>query len=239
MGLLKLTAMSQAKMCVSARKAHNSRVLSPRTTPGSELASKQAQALVLVVVGLASGCLVTDPIDFERPRNNPPTFVVEYQPKLQVGDIKYVNNRNAASFSLRVRDPDVTQDLEVRWRVMTSDEVQPSRTIPLPAANGALVRDITIPVERTQLRDNQCHRVEVAVSSAFDEFPGAPDNPALFLATVDPDDIALFTFWIWEGDENGNDADKLIETCPTTTYSPPAASVGGTGGVAGVNGEGR
>jgi hypothetical protein len=158
-----------------------------------------------------------------------------------VGDIKYVDNDNAASFSLRVRDPDVTQELKFRWRVMTSDEVQQSLTFSLAAANGALIRDITIPVERTQLRDNQCHRVEVAVSSAFDEFPGAPDNPALFLATVDPDDIALFTFWIWEGDENG-DADKLIETCPTTTYAPPAASLagsGGAGGVAGQNGEGR
>jgi hypothetical protein len=237
MGLLKLTGMSQAKMCVSVQKAHNSRVLPPQTAPGSGLASKLAQALVLVVVGLASGCLVTDPIDFERPRNNPPTFVVEYQPKLQVGDIKYVDNDSAASFSLRVRDPDVTQILEFRWRVMTSDDVQQSLTFPLAAANGALIRDISIDVNSTQLRDNQCHRVEVAVSSAFDEFPGAPNNPALFLATVDPDDIALFTFWIWEGDENG-DADKLIETCPTTTYAPPAASVAGAGGVDGENGEG-
>jgi len=234
MGLLKLTAMSQAKMCASARNAHNSSVLPPPTEPGSRFASSLAQALVLAVVGLASGCLVTDPIEFERPSNNPPAFVVEYRPKLQVGDIKYVDNSRPASFSLRVRDPDVTQALEARWRIFTRDDAQPPRqTIPL-AATGALIRDVRIDIESTQLRADECHRVEVAVSSTFVTFAGAPDNPALFLETTDPDDVALFTFWIWEGDENSNDPEKLVDTCPTTTYMPPAATVAGAGGAGGV-----
>lgn len=186
------------------------------------------------MVSLVAGCLVTDPIEFERPRNTPPAFVTERPPKLQVGDIKYVDNRSAASFSLRVRDPDVDQELEVRYRVLTGDEVQPGQAIPLPPANGALIRDVTINLQGTQLRANQCHRVEVAVSSAFDELASSLDNPTLFLLTVDREDVALFTFWIWEGDQNTNDAEKLIDTCPTTTFMPPAAGAGGVGGVGGV-----
>lgn len=202
-------------------------------TLGSRLALIAFRAVGLAALGLASGCLVTDPIEFERPRNNPPAFVAEQPARLQVGEIKYVDNRQAASwpFTLRIRDVDVTQDLEARWRIVTVGDDMPMRapTIFLPAT-GEVTRDFDIIIESTRLRTDNCHRVEIAVSGSFDKpFEGDPEDLTEFTDRSDREDLALFSFWIWEGERASNDPAKIVDTCVTRTYEPPVVSGGGAG----------
>jgi hypothetical protein len=189
---------------------------------------------VLAVLGLvASGCLVADPIDFEPPRNNPPAFVIEQRPKLQVGDILFVDNRAAPSWSytFRVRDPDVTQPLEVHWRIINGSDADPDRepTKSLPV-NGSTIREFDIVISSVRLNSDECHRIEVAVSGSFlKPFEGDDEEFGLFLERSDRDDLALFSFWIWEGELSSNDSQKLIDTCMARPSEPSVVSAGASG----------
>ena len=234
MGCLKLTGMSQAKMCVAARRSSKSKALGASDALGLRLALHLGQALVLAVLGLASGCLVTDPIDFEPPRNNPPAFVIEQRPKLQVGDILFVDNTVAPSwtYTFRVRDADVTEPLEVHWRIINGSNSNPRREPTLPLlATGSTIREFDIVISR--LNSDECHRIELAVSGSFRKpFEGDEEDLTLFLDRSDRDDLAVFTFHIWEGESSSNDSQKLVDTCLARSFEPSVV----TGGAAGEDG---
>lgn len=194
----------------------------------------RAQALVLVVLASISGCVVTDPIDFEPPANNPPAFVMERPPKLQMGEIKYVLARSAPSwtFTLRVRDQDVDQDLELQWRIVAGGEPRLRKPTIVWPATGEQVREVSIVVNQGELEPDTCHRIEIAVSSSFVQpFEGEMEDLTRF-ADVGPNrfDIALFPFWIWEGMPSANDPTKLVETCGAQPVQM-AATAPGDGGL--------
>jgi hypothetical protein len=218
MGPSKLTAMSQAKMCDSAQISSNHGALRPRVSLGARLASLSAQALVLAVLGSLSGCVVTDPIDFEPPANNPPAFVMERPPKLQMGDIKYVRKQSAPSwtFTLRVRDQDVEQELEMQSRIVTSGEPRDRKATRIVPATGEQVREFSIVVDQGEIEPDTCHRIEIAVSGSFVRpFEDETEDLTRF-ADVEVEnrfDVAIFTFWIWEGEPSANDPTKLVATC--------------------------
>lgn len=197
---------------------------------------------MIAVLGSLSGCLVTDPIEFDRPANNPPAFVMERPPKLQLGEIKYLSARDVPSgwkFTLRVRDQDVDQELEAQWRIVTGGTARKRKSTIIIPATGAQVRELTIPVDQGELDTDSCHRVEIAVSGSFVKpFEGDMEDLTRF-ADVDVDDrfdIAMFTFWIWEGEPNANDPAKLVETCGAQLFIAP--TVAGAGGTADTAGEG-
>lgn len=174
------------------------------------------------------GCLVTDSVDFEAPVNHPPTFVRRPGADLDNGDMKFVRNLGVPSwpFSLRVRDEDVNQDLEVRWRIVTRAAGSSNREIIALPARGELTRDFDLVIQSGQLSTDSCHRIDIAVSGSF---AGRVDDPTVFDVVTDPDDIAYFNFTIFEGQPNSNDPAKLIETCPTEVVDQPMATTGAAG----------
>jgi len=158
---------------------------------------------------------------------------MERPPKLQMGEIKYVSASGVSSapswtFPLRVRDVDVDQELEMQWRIFTSSgpkERKPTRIVP---ATGEQVREFSITVDKGQLVTDSCHRIEIAVSSSFVKpFEDESEDLTRF-ADVDVAnrfDVALFTFWIWEGEPSANDPNKLVETCGAQLVQMTATTV--------------
>lgn len=231
-------------MCDSGQISSNHGALRPQTGFGARLASLRAKALVLAALGTASGCVVTDPIDFEPPVNNPPAFVMERPPKLQMGEIKFVSASSASSppswtFPLRVRDVDVDQELEMQWRIVTGGVPQSRKATQVVRA-GEQVRDVPITVSRGELETDTCHRIEVAVSGSFVKpFDDETEDLTRFaeVEVANRFDVAFFTFWLWEGDPSANDPPKLVETCGAQPVQVTATSPDSTGGAAGIAGE--
>lgn len=196
---------------------------------------------MLAVLGSLSGCVVTAPIDFEPPANNPPAFVMERPPKLQMGEIKFVEAEDAPSwtFNLRVRDQDVDQELEMQWRIVTSGVPRDRNLTRIVPATGEQVREFSITVDLGKLDTDSCHRIEVAVSGSFVRpFDDESEDLTRF-ADVEVEnrfDVALFTFWIWEGGPNANDANKLVQTCGAQPVQVTATGSAGISGAAGVDG---
>jgi hypothetical protein len=178
--------------------------------------------------------VVTDPIDFQPPPNNPPAFVMERPPKLQMGEIKYVLARSQPTwtFPLRVRDQDVEQDLELQWRIVTGGNARDREPTAVWPATGDQVREVSITVRQGDLKTDSCHRIEIAVSSSFERpFEGEMEDLTQF-AEVAPQnrfDVALFTFWIWEGMPSANDPTKLVDTCGAQPVQMTATAPGDAG----------
>lgn len=216
-------------MCDSAIKLNDFEAMSRRIPLGAQLASRWVKVVGMAVLGLASGCVVTDPIEFERPANSPPQFVIDRSDKIQPGSIQYVrasSNPNSWTFPFVVRDADVKQKLEVRWRIfsgMTGDR-KLTQTIP---ATGLELREFSINVDRGDLMVDSCHRVEIGVSGSFDRPSDGIDDDFSGQSIYDydePFDFDLFSFWIWEGDPNASDPANLVATCATGVIEPPVTT---------------
>lgn len=192
---------------------------------------------MIAVPSLLSGCVVTDPIEFDQPVNNPPMFVDRPGSQLNVAALKWVANDDPAApswpFRFRVRESDLTQQLEAHWRIVLDGNTNPDRkdTIQIPPTRtGSLTRDFEIVINNTDLVADNCHRIDVAVSGSFEQpAPGDPEDRSQFDNRTERDDIARFTFWIWEGDPDNADYQKLIETCRAETVVPPTVPTGGAG----------
>jgi hypothetical protein len=194
----------------------------------------------MAALGVLTGCVVTDPIDFERPANNPPQFVLDSRPSaIQLGSIQYVRAASAPSwtFDFLVRDTDVNQPLDVHWRIYTGNQPGFRKTTQRLPATGSELRELGIIVDSSgDLDIDSCHRVEIGVSSSFTlPFDGVDDDLRGFDEREDPFDYDLFTFWIWEGDPTTRDPMNLVATCDTGVIQPPATT--GAGGAAGTAGE--
>lgn len=191
----------------------------------------------MVALGSVSGCVVTDPIDFDPPVNNPPQFVLDRGAPLQPGSIKYVSREGTeptVTFNFQIRERDVEQDLEVHWRIYsgsTPGDRKLTLLLPAPGA-GKLLRDLSIPVNRVDLENDTCHRVDIAVSASFTRFDDGTEDlsPATFDLRSDRFDYDQFTFWIWEGSPTDNEPTKLVDTCGAQPFVPVATGVGGAAG---------
>jgi hypothetical protein len=195
------------------------------------------------MVGLraVSGCVVADKIEFYEPVNSPPVFPAEQPSKIQIGQIVYVDKNDGSpgwSFTFRVRDADVKQELSANWRIRRNtnpndpSEVNEKRSRVTVQLTGTDTRDFLITVDPVQLVFDNCHRVEIAVSGSFEE--QSEGEELGFTQRDDRDDLALFSFWIWEGDPSAPDAAKLVETCGAQLFRPTVPT--GAGGSAGMGG---
>jgi hypothetical protein len=177
---------------------------------------------------------VTDSVEFDPVVNNPPTFVKRPGSKLAFpGEIKFVKRSDAASWSfpLRVRDADRDQDLELHSRIVTSMNRDPDRaeTRLLPAT-GSLTRDFEYVINSGELLTDNCHRIDLVVSGSFNHpLEGDEEDLQDFEGRTDPDDFASYTFWIWEGEPDSFDAQKIVETCKIEAYKQPTATMGTAG----------
>jgi hypothetical protein len=185
---------------------------------GARLAvSRLATCCVAGALGaLVPGCLVTNPVDFDSDEGSPPMLLDLPTAKVPLGEHAWVDTTSGVSswrFAVRVRDEDVTQDLQARWRVVTkTEQTPPFESLDLPF-NGTLLRDFDLLLEAGQLDMGKCHRLEVVVSSGFLD----PNRAALFDIPAVPGDLASGEWWIWEGpgDLAASDALKaeLLDSC--------------------------
>jgi hypothetical protein len=170
------------------------------------------------VVALAlSGCLVTDPIEFEAEQGSPPVLLDIPGTPTPLGHIVWLDSRAQSSWrlTLRVRDEDLGQALTAHYRFVREGESTPDfepRVDVRPT--GTLTRDFDISIQAGQLRVGECHRLDVAVSGSF--FEGR-DSPIFFDEVREEGDLARGTFWLWEGqgEEVATQQEKarLVESC--------------------------
>jgi hypothetical protein len=199
------------------------------------------------MVGLraVSGCVVTDKVEFYEPVNSPPVFPAGEQPsRLQLGQIIFLvkgGDEPDWTFTFRVRDADINQELRVQWRILRNvinlnqrmevNEQRAAQTVPV---SGTDTRDFDIKVRRDQLEFDNCHRIEIGVSGSFEE--ALPGEEKAFLERDDDDraDIAQFSFWVWEGDPTAPASAKLVETCAAKLFQPvvPTEPSGAAGAAA-------
>jgi hypothetical protein len=145
-----------------------------------------------------SGCLVTEEITFEEEPNSPPVILTRSgQP--EIGTNVWIDNSTQSEWQLRVqvRDENVDQPLEARWRIQTQDQMQPP-FVSRPILGGTEpVRELDIFVDTAGLQLYECHRFELVVSGSF-----IPDRvePPFFRIVLDEDDLAYASWEIWEGE---------------------------------------
>ncbi len=181
-----------------------------------------------------TGCLVTDPIEFEEDVGSPPVLMDPLSREFLGGYVWLsAGEPTSWTFSMRVWDEDVTQDLQAHWRIVKKDVPVPEfekPTIELPAT-GAVVRELQIVLQSSQLTVDACHRIEVAVSGSFYQGEGRQGPGYFALARVD-DDLGVGSWTIWEGEPGlvtDEQALAIFKSCPTvnglfaTPTPPPSA----------------
>lgn len=208
-------------------KANRDQRLGAGFRPGARLAL--TLTCVRLALGILPGCVVTDPIEFET---NPasPTVLTGLAPD-DFGEIIWADKNANPDFTFRarVRDEDVGQELKVHWRLVTStDKVPVFAVIELP--EGSLTREFPMFVPAGQLRESECHKLEVAVSAHF----GNEDQPVFFGRAPDPfkEDVARGTWWLWEGDGELialDQAKQIVESCQALKFEAAATGVAGQG----------
>ena len=191
-----------------------------------------ASALCVV---LWTGCLVTDEITFNDDPDLPPAILNKpgFEPK--IGGLIWIDKSKLTEWPMQVqiRDENVRQDLVGHWRIKRlRDEgmFEPRFDIaPVPIGDEP-VRDFPFNVQTDDLREGECHRLELAVSGSFfinnapryfDEVPAGRE-----------DDFAYAWWWIWEGDGDNNtspdEAKALLDTCNASEQllMPAAVNMG-------------
>ena len=144
-----------------------------------------------------SGCLVTGKHTFDEEPNSPPVILSKTgQPA--IGKIVWIDNVQPEwRFEVRVRDEDVDDVLEARWRVRHLDDLEPVFESREVRGSGSALRDLEVVVNTANLIEYRCHQLELVVSGSFPGFT-APE----FFDTVlpgDEDDVARAMWTIWEG----------------------------------------
>jgi hypothetical protein len=158
---------------------------------------------------------VTEEFPLDPPPNDPPSIVaVPGQPA--PGEIINIQKRllpNGWPFTVRIRDENITQELEARLRIVTSPSEEP-RFEPFPVLAGDRPeRDLTIRIETATLKEGKCVALELAVSGSFVDI----ENPPFTGVPSGSNDLARAKWWIWEGDLTLEEVRKAnADSCPVT-----------------------
>lgn len=165
------------------------------------MASLGRACSLVALAPMLSACLVTDEIQFPEDVSYPPT-IVDVPGAEIIGAIVWIDleghPQNEWSFPIRIRDDNVDQTLDARYRVVPGGETLPLWTQDEIAPSGSPVReDYEVKVRFGDLKPGKCHRVELAVSGTF--VKRSRPSPGLFHVTTDEDDLALVSWTIWEG----------------------------------------
>jgi hypothetical protein len=140
---------------------------------------------------LMNSCLVTDEITFDDEPNVPPVLIDSPSSATPIGDIIYFDYLSSSTgpslqdasayappsieFSLRVRDENVEQPLEARRNLFVQDVSSgkfvsdKNSIVGVPIGiSREKIRDIDFTIEAGFFEENRCYRVELAVTSAFE-----------------------------------------------------------------------
>lgn len=190
------------------------RMFPTRPRAGSGLASHPVGTFVTALcVALCSGCLVTDEITFDDELDLPPVILNKpgFEPK--IGGIVWIKKGRLPMWDVdvQVRDENVGQELAAHWRIVHEDDMAPGFSSTELLGGDQPVRDLKFPVQTDDLRDGECHRLELAVSSSFFPFRTAPMYFD-FVPEGREGDVAYAWWWIWEGDGEDSITDSEART---------------------------
>jgi hypothetical protein len=128
-----------------------------------------------VAATMLSACLVTDEITFPEEVPYPPTIVDVPGSEIPIGTILWLDidqrtghPQNEWRIPVRIRDDNVDQELQTRYRVLREGSLLPPWTPDVIAPSGSPTReDYEVKVRFGDLRPGQCHRLELVVSGSF------------------------------------------------------------------------
>lgn len=151
---------------------------------------------------------------------------------------------NELVVDLAIRDEDVTEKLEARWRIV-SREVRPgvpTNQFPCPepeiVGTGSLMRTHRLTLQGSSFAPGKCSRVDVIVSASFKQC-----KPEDWIETTQEDDAAdvgQLSFWVWVFDANNPQpltekaALALALSCPAVDYVSPSATASATSAQTGL-----
>jgi len=176
------------------------------------------------VASFFSGCLITNPVEFEQEEASPPFILDVSRSDNPIGSILEVNldgnpRPSRIQIDVQVRDENLFQVLDARSRLVSFADPEPEygAMVEIPE-QGALLRDHTVFVEAGDLKQGECHVLELVVSGSFLE----GNDRELFDVVSVPGDLARASWTIWEvsglpfdDDTGAAAAQKLVKTCPT------------------------
>jgi hypothetical protein len=189
---------------------------------------------LLGVTLLATGCVVTDPIEFKDEVDLPPVIIDD--PSYPNGSIirfERVEGRGEEiRINLKIRDENTAQVLKVRTLIRRAADTIVYTCPETVLASGAVLRDYPLSITQSSLNPGECHKVEVAVSGHFERCREDPDLAERLFEEVEEthaNDIARATFWIWETSNNvlGVPAatQGLVNSCQSLEYEPTSATI--------------
>jgi hypothetical protein len=176
----------------------------------------------LLVPSFLSGCLITNPVEFEQEENVPPVIVDAARSDNPIGSILEVDfsaGPGRIAIPVRVRDENLFEDLVARIRVVTLSVPEPDfLPVDIPE-QGELMRDLTVFVESGEIAAGECQQLELVVSGSF----VLGEEPDLFDVVIEPGDIGRASWTIWEvsldpkamSESGAGAAQNLVLTCPT------------------------
>jgi hypothetical protein len=173
---------------------------------------------------LLSGCLVTDEITFPEEPQFPPTILDVPGTDTPIGGILWVDLKQVTNewrLKVQVRDDNIDEVLEARYRVWVGGEpaLPAWESAEIPPSGAAMRETYEVPVRFGYLRDDTCHRVELAVSGSFVRRTAPVYFDVLNGQGERDDDIARASWTILEGEGEAKTDDVqallLLRSCET------------------------
>jgi hypothetical protein len=176
-------------------------------------------ASTTILCGAGVGCLVTDQIEFEGEQNVAPMIIDVPGAAHAIGHPFWIDKsaRTMVSLPVNVREANVSEPLQARWRLVSKDDPQPMFAEQAVTVTGEELRALRIDLETNRLQDGECARLELAVSGSFKP----RHEPIYFKVTESEDDRDLDTVsWqIWEGPglalTSTVERSRLAASCPS------------------------
>lgn len=195
----------------------------------------------IFAIALLSGCLVTDQIELPPVPQSPPVISLA---GFDGSVIKFDADKNKElTVELSIRDEDVTETLEARWRIVSKvlppgvSENQFTCPEPQIVGKGVVMRSHPLPLQGAIFARGRCSRIDVIVSASFKSCK--PDDWDVTTQEDDDSDIGRLSFWVWAFDA-ANDplTDKgalpLTSSCPAVDYMPASAPATATSAASGI-----
>jgi hypothetical protein len=197
----------------------------------------------ILAIALSSACLVTDQIELPPVPQSPPVITLTRYDDPQAV-IKFDRDKfNELTVDLSIRDEDVTETLEARWRIVSLVHPPgvPENQFPCPepeiVGKGTLTRSHPLRLQGSSFASGKCSRVDVIVSASFKNCK--PEDWANTTQQDDDSDVGRLSFWVWAYDATTNPlaspeaALALITSCPTADFRPPSATASATSAATG------
>jgi hypothetical protein len=188
--------------------------------------------LWVLLQNLSGGCLVTDPIDFENEPNVPTSLLAAPGSSIGIGEPFWIDREQRTdtgefvtswSLSLQLRDENLGDELEARWRVVTVGRPQPNFDCVRFSEGLTPIRDLELTIKESDLSPRRCHRLEL-IATRMEAFFRAGErcelqDPATFsfIEFEDVEQPARASWVIFEGpgaaDLTQEEKGLLIDSC--------------------------